>query len=132
MALPLNYQSLLAEQNQIGMNASQYIASPAKVVFAAFNLQDKTEACFVFQSDSWSPPEAAFLTNMLLSLQTKNPNHQFQYSASPAKVVFAIFSSFESRVECFAPYAIPYSAPGSKRSGIFLPVILRMLADERN
>jgi hypothetical protein len=47
------------------------------------------------------------------------------------KTILQDFSAYDQVVEPFFSLAIPYSAPGSKRSGIFLPVILRILAEEQ-
>lgn len=131
MALPVTGTSQFGEQHQIGANVNQYVASPAPVVFSDFNFQDKSEVYLDFQSEQWSPPDSAASEQMFLSLQGSNPGNVFQYISSPANVVYADFSGFERRVLCFEPIPIPYSAPGSKRSGIFLPVILRILAEEQ-
>ncbi len=68
----------------------------------------------------------------MLSRQLHDPQvvAQIDTGITP-KTILQDFSTYDQVTEPFFALAIPYSAPGSKRSGIFLPVILRILAEEQ-
>jgi uncharacterized protein (DUF433 family) len=133
MSLPIEVESQLhtGSINPVAVAQIDTGVSP-KTILQDFSGFDQVVDVVLFEALSSPVLDKGAIDVALLSRQTHDPQvvAQIDTGVSP-KTILQDFGTYDQVTEPFFALAIPYSAPGSKRSGIFLPVILRILAEER-
>jgi uncharacterized protein (DUF433 family) len=133
MSLPIVLENQL-QRTSINPQAIAQIDTglTPKTVLQDFSGFDQVQDVFEFDALSTPVLDKGAIDIALLSRQLPSTQvvAQIDTGLTP-KTILQDFSAYDQVSEPFFSLAIPYSAPGSKRSGIFLPVILRILAEEQ-